>query len=237
MSGLVAGGRPVPGRRRLLHALSVGAVTAGCAARPRSGPPALLEGLPPAAVDSPPAGSAPRAASGLLPRAGTVFAGMASRAVADLIALDGPFPDVPDPTGRWPSSAGVPGAAIAGWAPPWRYVWPRDASFVVAALTAAGQPTRAARVLDFLAGVAPSDGRWQARYLPDRSGRPPDGRGVQSDGGGWVCWAVWAHLTARPTSPRPAGADLRRWWPMVAASAQAITTGVDTTAQPAAAMV
>jgi len=158
---------------------------------------------------------------------------MAARAVADLIGLDGPFPDVPDPTGRSMTSPGVRGAAIAGWAPAWRYVWPRDASFAVAALTVAGQPARAAAILDFLAGVAPGDGRWQARYLPDGSGRTPDGRGVQADGGGWVCWAVWAHLTARPAPAGPPGADLRRWWPMVAASADAITGRLDSTGQPA----
>jgi len=221
MNAAAAGQRPVVGRRLFLRTLTAGSVAAGlaaagCAAHTPPGPPALVEKLPPSA-GSAPAESTPGALSHL-PGIRTEFAGMAARAVADLVALDGPFPNVPDPTGRWTTSAGMAGAAIAGWAPPWRYVWPRDASFVVAALTAAGQPARAGAVLDFLAAVAPADGRWQARYLPDRSGRIPDERGVQADSGGWVCWAVWSHLTARPVSGRP-GVDLARWWPMVAASA------------------
>lgn len=80
---------------------------------------------------------------------------------------------------------------------------------------------------------APGDGRWQARYLPDGSGRTPDERGVQADGGSWVCWAVWAHLTARPDTAGRPGADLQRWWPMVSASADALVAALNDTGQPA----
>ena len=81
------------------------------------------------------------------------------------------------------------GASVAGWSPYWRYVWPRDASFVAVALARTGHVEDALDVLGFLARVQSPDGSFQARYLPDGSG-PPDDRGVQVDGAGWALWAA-----------------------------------------------
>jgi hypothetical protein len=82
------------------------------------------------------------------------------------------------------------GATLAGWDGPWRYVWPRDASFVVAARCAIGQYDEALKVLSFLDGVRPSKGRWEARYT-ETGGQVGDGRAAQLDGSGWVLWATW----------------------------------------------
>ena len=87
------------------------------------------------------------------------------------------------------------GACIAGWPRPWRYVWPRDASFAAAALASAGHVDDAVAILAFLQAMLPPSGIFQARYRPDGSG-PPDDRGEQSDSTGLVLWAtaeVWRH--------------------------------------------
>jgi glucoamylase len=81
------------------------------------------------------------------------------------------------------------GVAVAGWAPAWRYVWPRDAAFVASALARTGHPGDAERNLAFLQRVQPESGLFEARYLPDGSG-VPDGRGHQQDGTGWSLWAL-----------------------------------------------
>jgi len=102
------------------------------------------------------------------------------------------------------------GATLAGWDGPWRYVWPRDASFVAAARCSIGQYAEAARVLDFLDRIKPASGRWEARYL--ETGRPvADGREAQLDGSGWVPWATWFCRTGA------------RHWDMVRQSADHIT--------------
>lgn len=203
-----------------LGSLGSGGALASCARPP--GPPALAEGLPPHAV---------RPVSATLDQPALMARpSMAAQALADLCALLGPFPDVPDPAGRHQVSAGAAGAAIAAWSPFWRYVWPRDAAFVVAALTDSGRQTEAAEVLDFLARIAPADGAWQARYLPDGSGGVPDDRGVQSDGAGWVCWAVWAHRTRAHRS----GRSWASWWPMVRNSADAMVAALDSRDEPTA---
>ncbi len=82
------------------------------------------------------------------------------------------------------------GAAAAGWSPQWRYVWPRDAAFVAAALTASGHQGDARRVLAFLERVQPESASFQARYTLDGSGSVPDDRGTEADGDGWVLWAA-----------------------------------------------
>ncbi|MET7284085.1 glucoamylase [Kribbella sp. NPDC005582] len=102
------------------------------------------------------------------------------------------------------------GATLAGWDGPWRYVWPRDASFVAAARCSVGQYAEAARVLDFLDRIKPTSGRWEARYL--ETGRPvADSREPQLDGSGWVPWATWFCRTGA------------RHWDMVRQSADHIT--------------
>jgi GH15 family glucan-1,4-alpha-glucosidase len=93
------------------------------------------------------------------------------------------------------------GASLAGGPSKWRYVWPRDASFSAVALARSGHPDDAMRVLQFLAALPSWDGRFQARYLPDGSG-PPDDRGVQEDGSGWVLWATAQVLASLPATER-----------------------------------
>jgi glucoamylase len=126
------------------------------------------------------------------------------------------------------------GAVIAGSTPAWRYVWPRDASFVAAAYAATGHRTDARRVLTYLASIAPADARWQARYLPDGSGRAPDARGVQLDGAGWVLWAVGRYAAASDGDTSSIAADLEVLWPMVTSSADAITRSLGTDGLPPA---
>lgn len=80
------------------------------------------------------------------------------------------------------------GVPVAGWAGPWRYVWPRDSALAAAALARTGHQADAERILTFLGQVQPDPGVFQARYLPDGSGVPDD-RGEQLDGTGWALWA------------------------------------------------
>ncbi|MGV8967123.1 MAG: glycoside hydrolase family 15 [Cellulomonas sp.] len=81
------------------------------------------------------------------------------------------------------------GASVAGWSAKWRYVWPRDASYVAVAFATTGHPDEALEILGFLQRVQHSGGAFEARYLPDGSG-PPDDRGIQADGTGWALWAT-----------------------------------------------
>jgi len=127
------------------------------------------------------------------------------------------------------------GAVIAGSTPAWRYVWPRDASFVAAAYSATGHRADARRVLNYLASIAPSDGRWQARYLADGSGRTPDRRGVQLDGAGWVLWATGRYIDDAPTDdPGAATSEVVPLWSMVSTSADAIVASLSTSGLPPA---
>ncbi|TDW75797.1 glucoamylase [Kribbella pratensis] len=103
------------------------------------------------------------------------------------------------------------GATLAGWNGPWRYVWPRDASFVAVARCAIGQYDQALDVLAFLDRVRPSTGRWEARYT-ETGGRVDDGRASQLDGSGWVLWATWFCRAGD------------RYWEMVRESADQIVT-------------
>jgi hypothetical protein len=113
------------------------------------------------------------------------------------------------------------GALLAGWDGPWRYVWPRDASFVAVARCAIGQYDEALKVLTFLDRVRPSTGRWEARYTAT-GGRVDDGREAQLDGSGWVLWATWFCR---------AGA---RYWDLVRESADQIVTEFAPNGLPAA---
>ena len=141
---------------------------------------------------------------------GRAFASMNQQALLDLRSL-----------------TAADGAVIAGWTPAWRYVWPRDASFAVAAYAATGHHDDAVRVLSYLARIAPADGRWQARYLPDGSGAAPDGRGVQLDGAGWVLWATGEYVAgASPSDPVGTAEEVRKLWPMVSSSADAIASSL-----------
>jgi len=70
----------------------------------------------------------------------------------------------------------------------WRYVWPRDAAFAAAALSAVNLTGEALGVLGNLASWQRADGGFEARYTS--SGRVPDYRPAQADGAGWFLWAA-----------------------------------------------
>ena len=85
-------------------------------------------------------------------------------------------------------SDGLP-VSVAGWTDRWRYAWPRDVSFVCAALARAGHLEQAARQLGFFQRVQREDGWFEARYDITRRRRPDD-RPSQLDGTGWVLWSA-----------------------------------------------
>ncbi|MBD5786655.1 glycoside hydrolase family 15 [Cellulosimicrobium terreum] len=118
------------------------------------------------------------------------------------------------------------GASLAAASPHWRYVWPRDASFVAAAFARTGHVDDAVDVLSFLADVQEDDGSFHARYLPDGSGVPDD-RGLQSDGVGWTLWAAGIVLDETPQPRRAAVAAALR--PLVDASSEHALRLVDGT--------
>jgi GH15 family glucan-1,4-alpha-glucosidase len=60
---------------------------------------------------------------------------------------------------------------------------------IAVALSHAGHVDDALRIMQFLQRMLPPSEVFQARYLPDGSG-VPDARGEQTDGTGWVLWAV-----------------------------------------------
>lgn len=145
------------------------------------------------------------------------YTDMAAQAVSDLRLL---------------GMAGAPGAQVAAWDPAWRYVWPRDSAFVVAALCTGHEHRRAEVILRYLLRVHPSDGLWQARYLPDGSGLAPDARGVQLDGSGWVPWAVWYWWRTNTSGDEGVRRTVSELWPMVAASADAALRSLGPTGLP-----
>ena len=121
------------------------------------------------------------------------------------------------------------GASLAGANPAWRYVWPRDASFTVAALARTGHPEDAHEVLAYLQRMQDqrsTGGVFEARYLPSGTGAVPDDRGLQLDGNGWVLWAVaeWFEHT-EPGAERDR--DLEALRPLVVRSVAAIRDHVD----------
>lgn len=119
------------------------------------------------------------------------------------------------------------GVPLAGATGQWRYVWPRDASFVVAALARTDHVDDAFEVLEHLQLLqdASADGTFEARYLPDGSGGVPDGRGTQLDGNGWVLWAVAEWYDAAPARTRDRRLESLR--PLVVRSVAAIRANVD----------
>ncbi|HZR51423.1 MAG TPA: glycoside hydrolase family 15 [Streptosporangiaceae bacterium] len=125
------------------------------------------------------------------------------------------------------------GAVVAGFYPGWAYTWPRDSSFVIAALAATGHSAQAFSALRFLQRMQNPDGTWAARYHPDGSGPVTDGRPAELDAVGWVPWAVWAWASARPAPPR---AELIQLWPMVTAAARAAMASITSDGLPSAAM-
>ena len=161
--------------------------------------------------------------TGVVPGVTTRWAGMTKQALLDLRSLTRPS-----------------GATVASNYGPWRYVWPRDASWVAAAFCVSGHPQDAWQVLSFLTQVQRSDGRWEARYRLD--GKPlRDGRRSQLDANGWALWAVGlcarspaANLSraavgtpvnvtavASLDGNRPAPAFAVQFWPLVQRAADA----------------
>ncbi|MEU5885078.1 glycoside hydrolase family 15 [Spirillospora sp. NPDC047279] len=144
---------------------------------------------------------------------GTVPSGhheMAARALLDLRLLTRPN-----------------GASLASWYDKWRYSWPRDSAFAVAAFAATGHPAEARRVLRFLSRVQNENGLWAARYHPDGSA-VADGRAPQLDSLGWVLWASWFFRTQDPN----AAAELPEMWPMVVRAADRLTRSLDVEGLP-----
>lgn len=120
-------------------------------------------------------------AQGAIPGAGTQYEDLARTALLDIRAL-----------------IHEDGALAAGAHKRWRYAWPRDNSFAAVALARTGHSEDAISLLEFLASVQGKDGSFQARYLLDGSGTP-DNRPPQTDGTGWVLWALGDVITQMNT--------------------------------------
>lgn len=148
-------------------------------------------------------------------------------AAGDLPGAEGPYADmVADALLDLRTLVLDNGAAVAAWTPHWRYVWPRDASFVAVALARTGHVDDAVQVLGFLADVQARDGSFQARYLPDGSGDVPDDREAQTDGTGWVLWAAAEVVAAADSDARAAtAAELAPLVRRAAAHAVALVAG------------
>jgi hypothetical protein len=130
-------------------------------------------------------------AEGSVPGAGTRWEDMARWALVDIRSFTGPN-----------------GAVAAGPGGLWSYFWPRDGSFVAVVLARTGHPLESAAVLDRLARLEfdPAVG-FQARYRLD--GTPLTDRARQSDGCGWVLWAIREVRAASATAVPPTAGELR----------------------------
>jgi hypothetical protein len=132
-------------------------------------------------------------AEGRIPGVGTPWSDMATWALLDLRAFVHPN-----------------GAVAAGPGQAWTYTWPRDAAFVAVALSRTGHRSDAVGVLDFLSTL-PFDSAtgFDARYtLAGHRVRGPAQREAQSDGCGWVLWAV-STVRAHPPPAGPMPVDAR----------------------------
>ena len=119
----------------------------------------------------------------------------------------------------------LPGAVVAAPTGIWKYVWPRDASFIAVALARTGHLEEAEEILRFFTRVQRPDGLFEARYLPDGSGVPDD-RPLQFDGCGWVPWAVAEWYSHAPSDDRDEAAA--EFLPMVLGCLTAVESRVDT---------
>ena len=106
------------------------------------------------------------------------------------------------------------GALAAGAGMKWNFSWPRDAAFGALALACAGHLEAAAALRFF----APSNCRAEvsSRAICSTGRVSPDARPAQSDGPGWVLWALGSPDSDRPgerlleAQPSLAAVDLRR---------------------------
>ncbi len=152
-------------------------------------------------------------ASGDIPGTGTRWAGMARDALLDLrtMTLDD-------------------GAVLAAGSGPWRYAWPRDGAFVAVAYARTGHLDDARRVLAFYQRTQAADGTVEARYLPDGSG-PPDDRTPQTDGIGWLLWALGQTVDAAPAADR--AAVVAQFQPLLDRGTNAAVRAIGPTGLPA----
>lgn len=149
------------------------------ASKPEVPPPSLITG-PGWRITQDVPGVAPRGpladaawlSLGSVPGKGTRWEAMVRTALLDLHQLCQPN-----------------GAVAAGAGERWNYAWPRDTAFAAVALARTGHHGEALRALTFLQRMQLGDGGFEARYLLDGTG-PPDDRARQSDGAGWVLWAL-----------------------------------------------
>ena len=158
--------------------------------------------------------------TGLVPGATATQRSMATRALLDLSLAVRPD-----------------GAAQAGWlsGSEYEYAWPRDSSWVAVALTDAGHPAMAYRILEFLHRMQGRNGIWAARYAPDGSGPVRDGRPAELDADGWVPWAVWSWAVTQPLTSQ-SHHELTRLWPMVVRAADAAIRSLTSDGLPEPAM-
>src|SRR5580692_3864466 len=103
-------------------------------------------------------------AAGTVPGTGPVLQSMAERSLLDLYL-----------------SVQPDGAVVAGYYHGWDYAWPRDSSWVAAALAETGHGPDALRVLRFLGQEQNANGTWAARYQTNGSGPVVDGRPAELD--------------------------------------------------------
>lgn len=152
-------------------------------------------------------------AQGTVPGTATdgAYRDMATRALLDLRLLTRPN-----------------GASLASWYSKWRYCWPRDSAFAVAAFTVTGHPAEARRILYFLARAQHDDGMWAARYNADGTA-VADGRAPQLDSLGWVLWSTWFYAV-RATDQD----ELPTLWPMVRRAADHLARSLDAEGLPPA---
>jgi glucoamylase len=156
--------------------------------------------------------------SGVIPGSTVQLRSMATRALLDLHLSVRPN-----------------GAVIAGWQPNWNHSWPRDSSWVAAALAYDGHGADAYSILRFLQRTQLPNGWWAARYSPD--GRPvDDGRPDELDADGWALWAVWAWSAAMSADGHDVSRELSLLWPMVKAAAGATLHALTPDGLPVAAM-
>jgi glucoamylase len=130
------------------------------------------------------------------------------------------------------------GAVAAAWYGAWKYAWPRDSSWVAAALAATGHGPDALAVLRFIARVQPASGVWAARYQLSGDGPVRDGRPSELDADGWFPWAVWFWYTVAGHTGAGRGdrAELATVWPAVRRAADATVARLGPGGLPPASM-
>ena len=192
---------------------------AGIAADPRA--PDGIRSLPagPHAAARPPDAAQRRwLAGGLVPGATRVQRATAARALLDLRLLTRPD-----------------GAVAAAWRPGWEYAWPRDSSWVAAALAVTGHGDEGLDILRFLARVQPRSGIWAARYQLSGDAPVRDGRPAELDSDGWFPWAAWLwYQTQR--GDRGARRALGGLWPAVRNAADTTDALLDREGLPPASL-